>query len=211
LAVSTLRVPKRESEGKAATFSSCLALLKNGYVLAMVMGIFLYVGAEVCVSSGIPLFLKEQYGIDVNKVGLLGTGLFFAALTVGRLCGGVALNWMKPRKFFVVTCGASVLGLLGLLVPDATVAAASFVLAGLGFANIFPMVFSLAVEHMPSRANELSGLMVTAIVGGALLPPLMGFVADFATVQVSFIVPMAAILYVSGIAITNLKQRSANS
>src|ERR1039458_4792377 len=88
----------------------------------------------------------------------------------------------------------------------ATVAAASFVLAGLGFANIFPLVFSLAVESMPARANELSGLMVTAIVGGALLPPLMGFVADHATVQVSFLVPLAAILYVSGIALTNVKE-----
>jgi FHS family L-fucose permease-like MFS transporter len=206
LAVSALRVPRQESEHKAATFGSCLALLKNGYVLAMVMAIFLYVGAEVCVSSGIPLFLKEQYRIDVNKLGLLGTGLFFAALTVGRLCGGVALNWMAPRKFFLVTCGASILGLLGLLAPNATVAAASFVLAGLGFANIFPLVFSLAVESMPARANELSGLMVTAIVGGALLPPLMGFVADHATVQVSFLVPLAAILYVSGIALTNVRE-----
>jgi fucose permease len=204
--VSFLRVPRQPSEHQAATFGSCLALLKNAYVLAMVMAIFLYVGAEVCVSSGIPLFLKEQYSIDVNKLGLLGTGLFFAALTVGRLCGGVALNWMKPRKFFVVTCGASILGLLGLLVPDATVAAASFVLAGLGFANIFPLVFSLAVESMPERANELSGLMVTAIVGGALLPPLMGFVADHSTVQVSFLVPLAAILYISGIALTNVKE-----
>lgn len=206
LAVSGLHVPKQESEHKAATFGSCLALLKNGYVLAMVMAIFLYVGAEVCVSSGIPLFLKEQYGIDVNKLGLVGTGLFFGALTVGRLCGGVALNWMKPRKFFLVTCGASILGLLGLLAPNATIAAASFVLTGLGFANIFPLVFSLAVESMPSRANELSGLMVTAIVGGALLPPLMGLVADHATVQVSFVVPMAAILYVSVVAVTNVKE-----
>jgi fucose permease len=59
---------------------------------------------------------------------------------------------------------------------------------------------------MPARANELSGLMVTAIVGGALLPPLMGFVADHATVQISFLVPLAAILYVSGIALTNVKE-----
>jgi len=207
LAVGALRVPRQESEHKAATFASCLALLKNGYVLAMVMAIFLYVGAEVCVSSGIPLFLKERYAIDINRVGLLGTGLFFTALTIGRLCGGVLLNWMPPRKFFVATCAASVIGLLGLFIPDATVAAASFFLAGLGFANIFPMVFSLAVESMPERTNELSGLMVTAIVGGALLPPLMGFVADNSTVQISFLVPLAAILYVSAIALSNVKDK----
>jgi fucose permease len=94
---------------------------------------------------------------------------------------------------------------LGLWVPDRTVAVASFFLAGLGFANIFPLVFSLAVESLPERANELSGLMVTATVGGAFLPPLMGLAADHATVQIGFLVPLAAILYVTGTAAANRK------
>jgi len=205
LAVAALRVERKEPEHKAATLTSCLALLKNGYVLAMVAAIFFYVGAEVCVSAGIPLYLKERFDIDINRVGLLGTGLFFMALTIGRLSGGVILNWMAPRKFFLLTCAASVAGLLGLWVPDRTVAVASFFLAGLGFANIFPLVFSLAVESLPERANELSGLMVTAIVGGAFLPPLMGLLADHATVQIGFLVPLAAILYVTGTAVANRK------
>ena len=205
LAVAALRVERKEPEHKSATLASCLALLKNGYVLAMVAAIFLYVGAEVCVSAGIPLYLKERFDIDINRVGLLGTGLFFTALTIGRLSGGVILNWMAPRKFFLLTCAASIAGLLGLWVPDRTVAVASFFLAGLGFANIFPLVFSLAVESLPERTNELSGLMVTAIVGGAFLPPLMGLLADHATVQIGFLVPLAAILYVTGTAVANRK------
>jgi len=205
LAVAALRVGRKEPEHQAATMASCLALLKNGYILAMVTAIFLYVGAEVCVSAGIPLYLKERFDIDINRVGLLGTGLFFTALTIGRLSGGVILNWMAPRKFLLLTCAASVAGLLGLWVPDRTLAVASFFLAGLGFANIFPLVFSLAVESLPERANELSGLMVTAIVGGAFLPPLMGFAADHSTVQISFLVPLAAILYVTGTAVANRK------
>jgi fucose permease len=205
LAVGGLRVKKQESAGQPATLGSCLSLLRNGYVLAMVMAIFVYVGAEVCVSSGIPLFLKQNYGIDINRVGLLGTGLFFMALTIGRFCGGVVLNWMAPRKFLLVTCGAAILGLLGLFIPVATVAAVSFFVAGLGFANVFPLVFSIAVDHMPERANELSGLMVTAIVGGAILPPIMGFVADHSTMLLGFLVPLAAIVYVAGIALANRK------
>jgi fucose permease len=62
---------------------------------------------------------------------------------------------------------------------------------------------------MPNRANELSGLMVTAIVGGAFLPPLMGLAADHSTVQISFLVPLAAILYVTGTALANQKAESA--
>jgi fucose permease len=112
---------------------------------------------------------------------------------------------MAPRKFLLVTCGAAILGLLGLFIPVATVAAVSFFVAGLGFANVFPLVFSIAVDHMPERANELSGLMVTAIVGGAILPPIMGFVADHSTMLLGFLVPLAAIVYVAGIALANRK------
>ncbi len=159
------------------------------YVLAMVAAIFFYVGAEVSVSAGIPLYLKERFGIDINKVGMLGTGLFFLALTIGRFSGGVVLNWMAPRKFFLLTCALSIVGLVGLWAPDRNVAVASFFLTGLGFANIFPLVFSLAVESMPERTNELSGLMVSAIVGGAFLPPLMGAVATGVRCSPVFLCP----------------------
>jgi len=199
LAVSTLKVPEDTSERHAATFSSCLSLLRNGYVLAMVGAIFFYVGAEVAMSSYIPLFLKEQFNIDIARLGLLGTGLFFTALTIGRFSGGVILNWMAPRKFLGLTCAVSILGLLGLFVPVAAVAAAACFVTGLGFANIFPLIFSTAVDAMPKYVNPLSGLMVTAIVGGAILPPLMGVVADHSSVMVGFVVPLAAIGYITAV------------
>jgi MFS transporter, FHS family, L-fucose permease len=56
---------------------------------------------------------------------------------------------------------------------------------------------------MPEHTNELSGLMVTAILGGACLPPLMGLVADRSSVQLSFLVPLAAILYITWTALAN--------
>ncbi len=205
VAVAGLKVEEKKLEHSAATLGSCLALLKNGYVLAMVMAIFFYVGAEVSVSASIPLYLKERFDIDINKVGLLGTGLFFTALTIGRFSGGVLMNWMSPRKCFLATCVVSILGLLGLFLPNQTAAIASFFIVGLGFANIFPLVFSLAVETMPEHTNELSGLMVTAIVGAAFVPPITGFMADRTSVELSFLVPLAAILYITWTAILNRK------
>ncbi len=191
---------------QTATLRSCLALLKNGYVAMMVLGIFLYVGAEVSVSSGIPLYLKDRFGIEIAKTGLLGTGLFFAALTVGRFSGGVVLNWIKPKPFLAATCALSILGLLGLFLPFETVGVVSFFVVGLGFANIFPLIFSIGIDHMPEQSNSLSGLMVTAIVGAAILPPLMGLLADAAhSVQLSFVVPLAAILYVTWVSVWNLR------
>jgi len=201
LAVAGLHVEEKKSETRAASLRSCLALLSNGYVLMMVAAIFLYVGAEVCMSAGIPLYLKERFNTDISKVGLMGTGLFFIALTIGRFSGGIILNWMTPRKFFRATCAVSLIALLGLFIPHRALAIASFFVIGLGFANVFPLVFSIAVDAMPEHTNELSGLMITAILGGACLPPLMGVLADHSSVELSFIVPLAAILYVSWTAI----------
>jgi fucose permease len=204
LAVATLRVHEQKPDRPAATLASCLALLKNPYVFSMVAAIFVYVGAEVSVSAGIPLLLKDRFGIDISREGLLGTGLFFTALTIGRFSGSVILTWMAPRRFLVVTCLLSLAGLGGLFLPTSALALASFFVVGLGFANIFPLVFSIAVERLPAHTNELSGLMVTAIVGGAFLPPLMGMLADRTSVQLGFLVPIAAVMYVAWVAFANL-------
>lgn len=208
LAVAALRVTE-EKMPAAATLRSCLALLHNRYVLMMVGAIFLYVGAEVSVSAGIPLLLKENFNFDIGRVGLLGTGLFFIALTLGRFSGGVILNWVAPRTFFLTTCVLSVTGLAGLLSPGRTVVIVSFFLVGLGFANIFPLVFSIAVESMPEHTNELSGLMVTAIVGGAFIPPVMGLVADRSSVQLGFLTPLLALLYITWTAALSFKRAGA--
>lgn len=205
VAVATLKVTEQKPDRPAATLGSCLALLANPYVLSMVAAIFCYVGAEVSVSAGIPLLLKDRFGIDINRVGLLGTGLFFTALTIGRFSGSVILTWMAPRRFLVVTCLLSLAGFAGLFLPSSSLALGSFFVIGLGFANIFPLVFSIAVEKMPAHTNELSGLMVTAIVGGAFLPPVMGMLADRTTVQLGFLVPIAAVAYITWVAFANLR------
>ena len=211
LALLPLKVQEQKApEQRPATLASCLKLLANGYVALMVLAIFFYVGAEVSVSAGIPLYLKDRFGIDISRTGLLGTGLFFLALTIGRFSGGVILNWMKPERFFLLTSLVSICGLLGILAPSPTISAASFFLTGLGFANIFPLVFSIAVDALPQHANALSGLMVTAIVGAAFVPPLMGYVSDlFASAQAGFLVPLASILYVTAVAWVNLRRENA--
>ena len=76
-------------------------------------------------------------------------------------------------------------------------------LVGLGFANIFPLIFSITIEHLPEHTNELSGLMVSAIAGGAFIPPIMGMVADNTSIQTAFVVPVFCILYLLCVAIIN--------
>jgi len=197
---------KRHEEAPHASFKSCMELLfKNPYVLLMVSGIFLYVGAEVSVSQGIPLFLEEQFGINIAEKGLLGTGLFFTALVIGRFSGGLILNWLKPKTFLVITALISILGILGIFTGNETLSVGGVFITGLGFANVFPLIFSITIDRLPERSNELSGLMVTAIVGGALVPLLMNGLSEVTSVLFSFIVPLACIGYILYVGFRNVR------
>lgn len=209
--VANLKVEGKgiDEEKSPVTLKSCLALIKNGYVAMMVIAIFLYVGSEVCMSSGIPLYLHSKFGVNVERVGLLGTGLFFTFLMIGRFLGGVILNWMRPKIFLITTVAISILAILGLFTGIAAVVVVCVIVTGLAFGNVFPLIFSITLDAMPDKSDELSGLMITAIVGGAFLPPLMGFVADQTALEFGFFVPLIAFLYIAWTSLKNLKPTRA--
>jgi FHS family L-fucose permease-like MFS transporter len=188
-----------------ATFRSCFSLFRNKFVLMMVLGIFLYVGAEVSMSSGLPIYLHETFNLDIAKLGLIGTLFFFIALTTGRFLGAVILNWIKAKIFLVISLIISIVGIFGLFLGFKIMAFISIFLIGLGFANIFPLIFSITIDAMPERSNELSGLMITAIVGGAIVPLVMGGVADLSNSLIAFMVPFVCILYITVISLFNLR------
>ena len=196
---------KRPVSRNPATFRSCFSLLGNKFVLLMVLGIFLYVGAEVSMSSGLPIYLQETFNLDIAKLGLIGTLFFFMALTTGRFLGAVILNWINARKFLIISWIISITGIIGLFLGIKILAFISIFLIGLGFANIFPLIFSITIDAMPERSNELSGLMITAIVGGAIIPLMMGGVADLSNSLVAFIVPFLCIFYIGGISLLVLR------
>ncbi len=193
----------KDVNSQPASVKSCFSLLKNGYVLLMVMAIFIYVGAEVSMSSGVPILLKETFGIE--GFGLwISWALFFLPILVGRFLGGLALNVISAKKFLMFTVFTAIVGTLLMFTGSMALAFAGVVLVGLGFANIFPLVFSITIDHMPERANELSGLMVTAIAGGAIIPPIMGQVADMTSVMGGFIVPLVCLAYIALVAFISM-------
>jgi len=197
---------KKDPNSNPASFGSCMSLLGNPYILMMVLAIFLYVGAEVSMSSGVPLLVHEKYGIDLKELGLvLSWGLFFFPIFIGRLIGGFILRYLQPKIFLVATVLMSLIGIVMMFLGSQSMAFAGIVLVGLGFANIFPLVFSITIDKMPERSNEISGLMVTAIVGGAFIPPIFGFVADHTNILVGFLVPAVCLIYILFTALSNRK------
>jgi len=204
--ILTVKIEEKSNEKneKTASFGSALRLLGNPFILMMVAGIFLYVGAEVCMSAKLPNYLENRFQFDIKTLGLVGTLFFFLALMAGRFLGGVVLNWISPRKFLISTSVIALLGIGGLYIsPNPLYGFISIAIIGLGFANVFPLVFSIAIDKMPERSNEISGLMVTAIIGGALVPIVFGLVADLFTLMTGFIVPALCFLYIFVISTLN--------
>lgn len=190
--------PIRESnpDRKPASFASCFGLLKIRFVAFMALAIFLIVGAEVATNTNIANILISRYALTLEKAAL-GISLFFAGETISRLGGAVLLNWIKPRTFLFLITLISLLGVLGVfLAPGKTMAFISIFIIGLGVGNMFPIIFSLALEKMPERANEISGLLIMAVSGGAVIPLVMGFVSSVSGAAASISVIGACMLYI---------------
>jgi fucose permease len=208
LLVSPLKISEhKDPDAKPASLRSCLALLKNGYVFVMVVAIFLYVGAEVSMSSGVPILLKENFGVKGFSL-WVSWAIFYLPIVLGRFGGSIILGRMSARKFLVVTVMAAILGVLTMLTSSELPTYVGIVLVGLGFANIFPLVFSITIDQMPERSNELSGLMVTAISGGAIVPLIMGKVVDSTSVLAGFAVPLLCLLYISFASFVSMRKAS---
>jgi MFS transporter, FHS family, L-fucose permease len=188
-------IEETKSTHGAATFKSCFSLLKNKFIVVMVLGIFMLVGSDVGMNSNIANFLQNQFNLTLERASL-GISLYFTALMIGRFSGAVILNWISARKFLLLTAIVAFVSLISmLLVKSVLVVQIAIFMVGLGSANLFPLIFSIAVEKMPERANEVSGLMIMAVSGGAFLPPLMGLVSTGFGVKAGFLVLVGAMIY----------------
>ncbi len=179
-----------------ATFSSSIQLLKNPFVALMVSAIFLIVGIDVGINTNIQDLLTQQFDISLEKASL-GISIYFTALMISRFTGAVIFSKINTLKFLVWT--SLLTALLIIILLFSTSLQMSFVLIfliGLSSGNFFPLLFSLSINKMPHRANEISGLMIMAVVGGAVIPPVMGLITNAYGIQWSFLLLIFSSLYV---------------
>lgn len=194
LGSTTIQESKPERE--PATFKSCFSLLKNRFIFLMTLSIFLIVGAEVAINTNIANILMVKFGVTLERAAI-GISIFFAGEMVARLIGAILLNWIKPRPFLLLISFIALAGIVGVLISPGYIVALLFIfLIGLGAGNMFPVIFTLALEKMPNRSNEISGLLVMAISGGAFIPPIVGFVSTVVTPLASMFVIGLCMLYV---------------
>ena len=124
-----------------------------------------------------PVYFKSKFGFSMESATQFVT-YFYIAIMVARFLGAVILKMITPKSFLIFTSILSLVGFAMLAEGGKTFTIAALFVIAFGFANMFPLIFSIAIDKMPEKSNELSGLMITAICGGAFIPLVMGRLAD---------------------------------
>lgn len=206
--LSSTSIDETMKSESPATFKSCMNLLKNKFVLAIVIAIFLIVGADVGMNSNIQGFLMKLHGLSLEQASY-GISIYFTALMISRFLGAILLQFLKPIHFLIATALLAIAG-MGLLLFSTSLlmAQAAIFIVGLGAGNLFPLIFSIAINRMPDRSNEISGLLIMAIVGGAIIPPIMGALSSFVGITGALYMLILCFIYVLSL---GLKMKPLNN
>lgn len=188
------------AETKSSTFGECFALLADKVVLISFLGIVCHVGIDVGLNLTAPKLLMERLDMTLAGAGL-ATSVYFLFRTIGCFSGVFLLAYFPMKKVFIVSVLMMVAAMIGLFTMQSL--AAHYVciaLVGLGNSNIFSMLFSRALLHLPNRKNEVSGLMIMGLFGGTIFPLFMGIVSDWMQSQIGAVAIMSiGVLYLLSI------------
>lgn len=174
----------------ASQFISAFRLLGNPIVLLTFLGIMCHVGIDVGTNTTAPKILMERLGMGLNEAAF-ATSLYFIFRTIGCLTGSFFLRIMKTRTFFLISVVCMIFSMGCMLIGQTeAVLYAGIALVGYGNSNIFSMCFANALQAVPEKQNEVSGLMIMGLFGGTLFPLAMGLASD-AVGQVGAVICMA--------------------
>ena len=178
LFLASTPIEEEKIEDKASTFLECIQLLGKPAVLFSFFGIMCHVGIDVGTNATAPKILMERLGMTLNDAAF-ATSLYFIFRTIGCLTGSFFLRTMKMKHFFIISVVLMALSMCGLYVGSSkAVLYTAIALVGYGNSNIFSMVLARALESVPEKQNEVSGLMIMGLFGGTIFPLLMGFASD---------------------------------
>ena len=182
--------------GKTSSFVECFSLLGDKVILLLFLGILMVVGVDVGLNTTIPKFLMERCNLLIADAGY-GTSLYFIARTTGAFVGAILLMKFSPRKFFIISMFVAIAAItVALFLSNLYALLVMIFLLGFAVANVFSIVFSAALQRKPERANEISGLMIMGVSGGALFPWLMGVVSDsYKSQGAAFVVLLGLLCY----------------
>ena len=187
---------KREAASDSSlSMGDSFGLLKDKTILMLFLGIFFVVGVDVSTNFIASKLMVSRFAW-VQEEAKIAPQIYFFSRTVGALLGAVLLARMSEIKYFrvnILACIAAIAVLVA--VDDAVVNLACIGAIGFFASSIFSIIYSMALQARPEAANQISGLMITAIAGGGVVTPVLGFVTESTTIVGGAYVILACVLY----------------
>ena len=168
------------------------------------LALFLYVAAQTGVNSFFINYAEESIHIEKQTASLYlafgGMGLFF----IGRLAGGVIMNYIQPRLVLLACAILTFVATLIVVVCSGTLSLIAFFALYLGESIMFPTIFSLALRDAGTKTKLASSLLIMTIVGGAVAPVIMGYIADTTgSMAIAFLIPLVCYGVIGTYALSN--------
>ena len=174
---------EESAPAKNSGFVDCLALLKNPIVAIFFSGILIHVGIDVGINITAPKILIERAGFALEQAGY-ATSLYFFFRIATSFAGALILARMSAKIFFLISVVIMLVATsLLFFTNNEYVIFTAIAMLGIGNANIFSIIFTKALQALPERKNEVSGLMGMGIAGGAVFPFFMGVASDISGSQ----------------------------
>jgi len=176
-------------------------------VLAMI-GIFLYVGVEVGLSQFmIGYFQLPKLGAMTAAAAAAFTAYYWSGALVGRILGSVALTKLKANHLLTTFGLLAVVSILISIFSSGPIALWSIILCGFFNSIMFPSIFALGITGLGPMTSKGSGLIMTAVVGGAIVPVIIGKLTDNFGFQIAAILPIICYLYIASYGMVGYKQK----
>lgn len=202
------RLPDIKEEQPNETKGSTGIMQEKNLMLGVIAQFF-YVGAQVCVSSFFIRFAQQVAGIE-EKMAAVFLSAALLGFMMGRFFGTLLMRFFAPSHLLALYSILNFFLLLIAVFSGGYFAVYSLIAVEFFMSIMFPTIFSLSIQGLGARTKQGSSMLVMAIVGGAILPVVMGQISDASSIQVAYIVPAVCFLVVSYFAFKNIPVKKIN-
>lgn len=188
-------IKREQSVSETISMADSFSLLKDKIILILFLGIFFIVGVDVATNYISSKLMAVRYDWSAEQV-KFAPQVYFLSRTIGALLGTFLLARISGIRYFrvnIIACAASLLLLM--FVDGATLNL--LCIGGIGFfaSSVFSIIYSLAFQECPSKMNQISGLMITAVAGGGVVTPVLGFAIDLGGITAGLFVVLLCVAY----------------
>ena len=203
IVIALIKMPKVElkEDERTGAWSTIKELFTNKIVILFFIGIFAYVGTEQGIANWISEFLSNYHGFDPQTTGANTVSYYWGLLTVGCILGLALLKLFDSKLVLRVFTIAAMICLAVALFSGNSTPLYFFPAAGFFLSVMWSIVFSLGLNSLDKHHGSFSGILCTGVIGGAIVPLIIGFISDFIGLRFGMLFLFLTLGYIFSISI----------